>query len=123
MSRDEFSCSDMYMSPCGLAGELRSSVLAISYVFGRRLYWSGAAKQKQKRQQLEAEVKKRQTNEKFGWGVKKNAKLNCTSSNVDRSTDEHSELEVNLDQPADTVAQECSTASDQVAVTEISLLQ
>ena len=50
--------------------------------------------------------------EEFGWGVKKDAKLNCASSNVDRSTDELSELEVNSDQPADTVAQECSAASD-----------
>ena len=55
--------------------------------------------------------------EEFGWGVK-DAKLNCASSDVNRSTDELSELEVTSDQPADTVAQECSTASDHiVAVT------
>ena len=62
MSRDGLSCLDMYMSPRGPAGELRSvnySVLAMSYVFGRRLYLSGAAEGKRKRQQLEAEVKKR----------------------------------------------------------------
>ena len=77
---------------------------------------SGAAKRKQKRQQLEAEVKKRRTLEEFGWGVKKDAKLtDCASSDVDRSVDELSELEVNSDQPADTVAEECSTVSDHSA--------
>ena len=38
------------MSPLGPAGELRFSVLAMTYVFGRRLYLSGAAKRKRKRQ-------------------------------------------------------------------------
>ena len=52
----------------------------MSYVFGRRIHLSGAAKWKQKMQQLEGEVKKRLILEEFGWGVKKDAKLNCTSS-------------------------------------------
>ena len=42
-------------------------VFAMFYVFGRRIYLSGTAKRKQKRQQLEAEVKRR-TLEEFGWG-------------------------------------------------------
>ena len=47
------------------------------------MYLSGAAKRKQKRQQLEAEVKKRRTLEEYGWGVKKDAKLtDCASSDV-----------------------------------------
>ena len=51
--------------------------------------------------------------EEFGWGVKKDAKLtDCASSDVDRSVDELFELEVNSDQPAGTVAEECSTVSD-----------
>ena len=88
-------------------------VFTMSCIFGRRIYLSGAAKRKQKRQQLEAEVKKRRTLEEFGWGVKKDAKLtDCASFDVDRSVDELSELGVNSDQPADTVAEECSTVSD-----------
>ena len=49
---------------------------------GSIVYLSGAAERKRKRQQLEAEVKKRRTLEEFGWGVKKDAKLNCASSDV-----------------------------------------
>ena len=33
-----------------------------------------------KKAQLESEVKKRLILEEFGWGVKKDAKLNCASS-------------------------------------------